>query len=127
MNNKIINEPSNFKLLFKGRDTHEYLLNNEDYITPSGLTFNLVTTGNILTEAHKEPDFSLYPKCVGFYYIKTDVYHNGNLLTGEQGISGKKGYGYNFELPGSVRKVRKWLDNNGEKLIQGKQYQHKST
>jgi hypothetical protein len=120
---KMLNDPFNFKLLSKNRDKYEYLLNNENYTTPSGLEFNIITIGY----SSKELDFSQYPKYVGFYYIKTDVYHNGKLLIGNDGIPGKKGLGLNFELPGSIKKAKNWLDNNGEKLIQGKEYQYKST
>jgi hypothetical protein len=119
---KALNDPSNFKLLSRKKDKYEYLLNDENYTTPSGLEFNIKTIGY----SSKELDFTQYPKYVGFYYIKTDVYYNGKLLIGNDGIPGKKGLGLNFELPSSIKKAKNWLDNNGEKLIQGKGYQYKS-
>ena len=130
--------PSDFKLLskkkekneFGGKDyvtKYEFLINDENYTTSSGLKFNLKTTGYIMLESGEKLDWNEYPKFLGFYYIKTDVYYKGKKLTGDQGIPGKKGMGYNFDAPGSVNKTKKWLDVNGDKLISGKGYQYKST
>ena len=130
--------PSDFKLLskkkekneFGGKDyvtKYEFLINDEIYTTSSGLKFNLKTTGYIMLESGEKLDWNEYPKFLGFYYIKTDVYYKGKKLTGDQGIPGKKGMGYNFDAPGSVNKTKKWLDVNGDKLISGKGYQYKST
>ena len=112
---KTLNNPSNFKLLSKEKNIHKYLLNDENYTTPSGLEFNIKTIGF----SSKKLDFTKY---YSFFYIKTDVYHNGKLLIGGDGIPGKNG-----ELRSSIKKAKNWLDKNGEGLIQGKGYQYKST
>jgi hypothetical protein len=83
---KTLNDSSNFKLLSKEKNTHKYLLNDENYTTPSGLEFNIKTIGY----SSKKLDFTKY---FGFFYIKTDVYHNGKLLIGDDGIPVKKGLG----------------------------------
>ena len=106
--------PSNFKLIKKGKGEETYLLNDENYTTPSGLEFNLKTLG--LKD----------PKQNYFFYIKTDVYHKGNLLIGNDGIPGLKKYGL-YDVSSSINKAKKWLDTNGDKLISGKKYQYKST
>jgi hypothetical protein len=129
--------PSDFQLLSKKKEKNEfskgynmnykYLLNDEDYTTLSGLKFNIKTIGYTSTDVDEKIDWSEYPKFFGFYYIQIDVYYKGKQLTGPSGIPGKKGLGYNYDLPGSVNKAKKWLEVNGEKLIQGKGYQYKST
>ena len=114
---------SNFKLIKKSKDDETYLLNDENYTTPSGLEFNLKTLGLKL----KDKNFASFIKGKhNFYYVKTDVYHNGKQLTKGDGIPGLKKYG-GFDIAGSINKAKKWLDNNGDKLISGKGYQYKST
>lgn len=105
---------SNFKLIKKSNNTETYLLNDENYTTPSGLEFNLKTLGFKNSENNN------------FYYVKTDIYYNGKQLTKEDGIPGLKKY-ENYDINGSINKAKKWLDNNGDKLISGKGYQYKST
>ena len=95
---------------------HEYLLNDEDYTTPSGLEFNLKTIGHILTDIDEKIDWSKY---VNFYYIQTDVYYNGKKITLGDGISGLMKYG-NYDVAGSINKAKKWLDRNGDDFIKGK-------
>jgi hypothetical protein len=122
---------TNFQLLSKKKEkkqfgsgynmNYEFLINDEDYTTSSGLKFNIKTIGYISTNINNKPDFD------SFFYIQTDVYHNGKSLTGPSGIPGKKGYGFYYDVAGSVNKAKKWLEANGEKLIQGKEYQYKST
>jgi len=129
--------PSNFKLLSKKKEKNEFgkgyiidykfLINDENYTTSSGLKFNLKTTGNIMLDPDEKLDWNEYPKFLNFYYINTDVYYKEKQLTGPEGIPGKKGLGYNFDAPGSINKAKIWLDKNGDKLINGKGYQYKST
>jgi hypothetical protein len=117
---------SNFQLLSKKKEkkqfgsgyntVYTYLLNDEDYTTPSGLTFNIKTIGYILSDNNKEPDFS--SKYVSFFYIQTDVYVGGKKLTTGSGISGFSKYG-SYDVAGSVNKAKKWLDKNGDNFITG--------
>ena len=122
--------PNNFKILSQepdGKDMiYRVLINDEDYTTPSGLKFKIQSIGSIMTGRREKLDWSKYPKFLDFYYIYTDVYYKGKKLTGDNGIPGKRGIGDDY-TSGSVNKAKKWLDANGEKLIQGKGYQYKST
>jgi len=117
------NLPSDFKLLSKKKEknefskgydmNYEYLLNDEDYKTPSGIEFNLKTIGYVLSEMGEEPNTD------NFYYVKTDVYHDGKQLTKGSGIPGLKRYG-GFDIAGSIKKAKKWLDINGDDFASGK-------
>ena len=124
------NLPSDFKLLSKKKEknefgskdyviNYEFLINDENYTTSSGLKFNLKTTGYIMLESGEKLDWNKYPKFLGFYYIKTDVYHNGKQLTKGSGIPGLKRYG-GFDIAGSIKKAKKWLDINGDDFASGK-------
>ena len=120
--NEYLESLDDFKLIKKDKDTETYLLNDEDYTTPSGLEFNLKTLGLKLTQK----DFPKFIKGKhNFFYVKTDVYYNGKQITKGDGIPGLQQYGWNIN--GSINKAKKWLDKNGDKLISGKGYQYKST
>ena len=83
-----------------------YLLNEEEY---NG--FILETTG--YTTQSKNYDEHIY-------YIKTDIKHKNKTLEYVSGVS--------TDIKASVRKTKKWLDKNGNGLLDGtKTYQHKST
>jgi hypothetical protein len=97
--------------MFGSSTIYEYLLNDEDYKTPSGLKFNLKTIGYAMAEGREK----------NLYHIKTDVYYKGKLLTEPSGIPGAR------DVVFSVNKAKKWLDKNGEDFIKGKKYQYKST
>lgn len=99
--------PSNFKLIKKSKDKEEYLLNDENYTTPSGLEFNLKTFG------------SKSPKEDYFFYIGTDVFYKGKQLTSGSGITGLLKYGF-YDVAGSINKAKRWLDKNGDNFAQGK-------
>ena len=58
-----------------------------------------------------------------FYYISTYVYNKEELLTD---ITGTK-IGGVYIPKKSITKAKDWLDKNGDKLLSGKGYQHKST
>jgi hypothetical protein len=95
--------------MFGSSTISEYLVNDENYTTPSGLKFNLKTIGFAMGRDKY------------FYYIKTDVYYKGKLLTEPDGIPGAR------DVNSSIVKAKKWLDKNGEDFIKGKKYQYKST
>jgi len=112
--------PSNFKFLSKKSEKSSanseenntqyiYLLNNEDYTTPSDLTFNIKTKGYVLSSMGEKPNLN------SFYYIDTDVYYNGKKIGN---ISGQKTYKY--DVAGSINKAKRWLDKNGEDFVAGK-------
>lgn len=101
-------------------DKYTLKVDEEDYTTPEGLTFHLLTKGYSLVEKDTPLDFDSHY----FYYIDTVVSdEEGNEL--EQ-IPGRKVYGA-YEIKPSINKVKRWLDNNGSKLMGGKGYQYKST
>jgi hypothetical protein len=99
--------------------------------TPPKVSNEKIKIGDIIgldaLKLLKDKNFASFIKGKhNFYYVKTDVYHNGKQITKGDGIPGLKRYG-GFDIAGSINKAKKWLDNNGDKLISGKGYQYKST
>tara|TARA_Y100000385_G_C12802275_1_gene512407 strand:+ start:49 stop:474 length:426 start_codon:yes stop_codon:yes gene_type:complete len=105
----------------KIQDSYTLKIFEEDYTTPEGLTFKLLTQGYVLVEKDQEIDFD---STHHFYYIKTTISdEEGNWL--EQ-IPGRKVYGF-YDVKSSINKAKRWLDKRGSQLMGGKGYQHKST
>jgi hypothetical protein len=96
-------------------DDYELELNDEMY-----LNFHIKTIGSISIEEGEVLDFN--NQFHYFHYIHTDIFNKGVKL---EYISGVKNGGYNIKA--SIIKVKKWLDKNGDKLLLGKGYQHKSS
>ena len=96
-------------------DDYELELNDEMY-----LNFHIKTIGSIFIEKGEVLDFN--NKYHNFHYIRTDIFNKGVKL---EYISGVKNGGYNVKA--SILKAKKWLDKNGDKLLLGKGYQHKSS
>ena len=101
----------------KYNTVYTYLLNDENYTTPSGLKFNIKTEGYIMVDEKDKVDFNV-SHLSAFYYIQTDVYHKGKKLTSGSGIPGLSKYG-SYDVAGSINKAKKWLDKNGDGLITG--------
>jgi len=106
----------------KIQDNYTLKVFEEDYTTPEGLTFKLLTQGYVLVEKDEEIDFNLGTHY--FYYIKTIISdEEGNFL---EEIPGRKVYG-TYEEKSSINNAKRWLDKRGSQLMSGKGYQHKST
>jgi len=103
-------------------DTYTLKILEEDYTTPEGLTFKLLTQGYVLVPKDETLDFD--NSTHNFFYIKTTISdEEGNWL--EQ-IPGRKVYG-TYEEKSSINKAKRWLDKRGSQLMGGKGYKHKST
>ena len=120
----MINQP--YKIIYKKTeqnefnkseyyDLYELEINDENY-----KEFNIRTLGCVMIEEGEVLDFN--NQFHNFHYIYTNIFNKGVKL---EYISGVKNGGYNVKA--SINKVKKWLDKNGEKLLLGKKYQHKSS
>jgi hypothetical protein len=96
-------------------DDYELELNDEMH-----LNFHIKTIGSVSIEKGEVLDFN--NQFHYFHYIYTDVFNKRVKL---EYISGVKNGRYNVKA--SILKAKKWLDKNGDKLLLGKKYQHKST
>lgn len=104
-------------------DDYTLKVSEEDYTTPEGLTFHLLTKGSVLVNKDETLDFD-EGSTHHFHYIQTIVSDKeGNEL---EEIPGRMIYGA-YEIKPSINKAKKWLDNKGSQLMGGKGYQHKAT
>ena len=104
-------------------DNYTLKVGEEDYTTPEGLTFHLLTKGSVLVNKDETLNFD-EGSTHHFHYIQTIVSDKeGNEL---EEIPGRKIYGA-YEIKPSINQAKKWLDKKGFQLMSGKGYQHKST
>jgi hypothetical protein len=103
-------------------DIYTLKLNEEDYTTPEGLTFKIITKGRVMVPEGETLDFNKSTHY--FHYIQTMILdENGNEI---EKIPGMKVYG-TYEVKASINKAKKWLNTRGSKFLSGVGYQHKST
>jgi hypothetical protein len=101
-------------------DDYELELYDENYTTPSGLTFRIRTLGYITI--HTGVELDLDQTYHDFYRITNYIMdENGNRL---EWIPGRTDLYRTYNPKASLTKVKKWLDKNGEKLMSGKRYRH---
>ena len=104
-------------------DQYSLELKNETYTTLDGLEFQIKTIGYVSVPDGEELDFD--NSYHDFYYIQNYIMdENGKQL---EFIPGRTGLGGIYNPSASILKAKKWLDKNGEKLMAGKGYQHKSS
>ena len=103
-------------------DMYVLKINEEDYTTPEGLTFKLLTKGNVMIDKGETLDFDNPTHY--FYYIVTIVFGDDEKELEE--IPGRVVYG-TYDAKASINKAKRWLDKRGSKLLGGIGYQHKST
>lgn len=104
-------------------DIYTLKVGEEDYTTPEGLTFHLLTKGFVMVNKDETLNFD-DESTHHFYWIKTNISDKeGNEL---EEIPGRKIYGA-YEIKPSINQAKRWLDKKGSQLMSGKGYQHKST